>query len=314
MKAALVIALILFLMPLGSYGQWNPSLRDQLNQEQGSDEKVSEEAPQAEPADTTDVQADEPVPEEAGDTLNEPAEQEPEAVDEEDAYDEEVDEQPPRPVAGGPIDEEEERDVEGPKKITIDTVIYVDYQFFGSPDAFKIKYHINMGGQANLTTSVIKGNSEIATEVTGFLAKWATGQCLLDVKVEKIPYEITYNKSADNEADINVEFKKDIDEIWESKCTFLGSSGKPLVSQGPPERWISSAIEKAIPPLSSIVAPVDAAGTTSTTFDIIEYEVVEESLGSAKVKGTGLVTIEPFKKPAVNPATAKPPSNNEGSY
>lgn len=200
-----------------------------------------------------------------------------------------------RPIE--PVEAPAEDSVVGPKKITIDTVVYLSYQFFGSSDAFKVKYHINMGGRANLAATVIKGSAEVATEVTGYLAKWPQGQCMLDVSIAKVPYEINYEQGAD-EADINVKFKGDFNEKWQSTCTFIGGVTKPFKTEGPVEKWIGEALEKAAPPLTSIVAPLEAGEASTITFTIPEYTVLEEGLGSAEIKGTGIVTVEPIvKKP-----------------
>lgn len=203
---------------------------------------------------------------------------------------------PPEEIITEPeeLGTEEDQTTAGPKKVSIDTVIHVDYQFFDSTDAFKVKYHINMGGNANLATSLIKGNAEIATEVTGYLSKWATGQCVLDVSIAKTPYEIKYSQS-ENQADISIMFKKEISETWESTCTFVGGS-KPFKTQGPPEKWIEDALKRASPPLGSVEAPLEKGEASTTTFTIPEYTVIEEGLGSAKVKGTGVITIQPAGK------------------
>lgn len=227
----------------------------------------------------------------------------------EDEYFEEDDYAEPAPAKESPVPVREPLDEDSPsanrsvpKKITLDAVVYVDYQFFESPDAFKIKYHINMGGNANLATALITGNAEIATEVTGFLAKWGSGQCILDVSVSKTPYEIAYNSAAD-EADISVKFKNPITEKWESTCSFMGAPAKPFKTEGTSEKWISDALEKTTPPLSAIAAPLEAGGSSSLNFTIPEYTVIEEGLGSAQVKGTGIITIQPVKKTIPKPTS-----------
>lgn len=188
-----------------------------------------------------------------------------------------------------------DKEILGPKKLMIDAIVYVDYQFFSSSDAFKVKYHLDMGGNANVSTALIKGNAEIATEVTGYLAKWPQGQCLLDVNIAKVPYEIAYHQKSEDEVAIKIEFKKGIQEKWESTCTYIDGVTKPFITQGPPEEWVGLALAKTSPPLSSLEAPLEKGGTTSITFDIPEYTVPDGSLGSAKIKGTGVVTIQPLE-------------------
>lgn len=297
MRIFAIIALMLMLfVPVKATAQFNPLLRPQEEpkQTESPNEKTKAESPAPEAPAQQETQ-----PAQVEDTLEEP-----EPVVE-------------PPVAEPFIEDEmqpEEKELTGPKRINIDTVVYVDYQFFDSPNAFKVKYHISMRGTANLSTSIIKGSAEIATEVTGYLAKWPGGQCILDVSIAKTPYEINYKQDG-NEANINIQFKKDIPETWASTCTFIGGVTKPFKTQGPPEKWISDALEKTSPPISSIVAPLEAGEPSSTTFEISEYTVVENNVGSAKVKGTGVINIQPAsagkgeKKPAASLPGPVPQAN-----
>lgn len=285
MKIIIVIAILALLSPASAYAQ-QVAQPDQNGETEATDNAPVDE--ENAPADDSGVDTPAEVDEEPEDV-----------IPPDEAMDANVDDEEPV-EQGEPLiedifdDDTEDEDTAGPKKITIDAVVYVDYQFFDSSDAFKIKYHINMGGTANVTTAVLSGDAEIATEVTGFLARWPQGQCILDVNVAKVPYEINYMQSNEDEADININFKKGITERWESVCTFIGGVTRPFKSEGPPEKWIEEAFEKASPPISSIVAPLAAGETTSVKFDIAEYTVVEENLGNAKVKGTGIVTIQPL--------------------
>jgi len=270
------------------------------------DDEVIEEEPSSGGAMSTEdeTDTDEATEEGEAEDSDEDFVEEEYVEDEEDEFVEE-----PEVIVDDVLDDiiPEDQPIIGPKKIKIDMVVYVDYQFFESSDAFKVKYHINMGGNANLSTALIKGTAQIATEVTGYLAKWPQGQCILNVAIASVPYEITYQQVADDEADLNITFKKDIMESWTSTCTFVGASAtQPFKTQGPPEQWIAGALEKATPPISSIVAPVGEGETTSTKFDIPEYTVIEENLGTATVKGTGIVSIEPKKgsKPKAEPSSS----------
>ncbi len=261
------------------------------------DDEILEEEPNA-ASDEDDT--DEATEEGEAEDSDEDVVEEEDVAEEDEDLDEEEEEfvEEPEVIVDDVLDDiiPEDQPIIGPKKITIDMVVYVDYQFFESSDAFKVKYHINMGGNANLSTALIKGTAEIATEVTGYLAKWPQGQCILNVSIAKVPYEITYQQTGEDEADLNILFKKDITESWTSTCTFIGATAtQPFKTQGPPEQWIAGALERASPPISSIVAPVGEGETTSTTFDIPEYTVVEEGLGTATVNGTGIVSIEPKK-------------------
>jgi hypothetical protein len=280
--------------------QFNPFMNKDKKEAAEVDEEGAEEIDEAEEETEEDAEIDDE--EDAPEDVMTPAEED----------EEEEDVLPP--IADDFIDDvipEKKPVVAGPKKVTIDTVVYVDYQFFDSPDAFKVKYHINMGGNANLAAAVIRGSAEIATEVSGFLAKWPQGQCMLSVSIAKVPYEIKYNQTGTDEVDLSINFKRDITERWESNCTFMGIRAKPFKTEGTAEKWIAEALKKSIPPISSIVAPIEAGESTSTTFDISEYTIIEEDLGSAKVKGTGIITIAPATKPG-SKGPAGPTSGNFG--
>lgn len=284
----IVATLSLYLVAEPAHAQWVPPM-----------EETPAKAPPAPPAVPATPPAVQPAP------VAQPATPAEEPATDEGNYDEEGagDQIIPAVPFGGapglparpPSDEEttaeEAAGPEVPKQLKIDMVVSVDYQFFGSANAFKIKYHINMGGDLNLVASLIKGDAEVATEVTGYLAKWPQGQCVLKVSIAKVPYEITY-KDTGTEADISISFKRDIMENWTSTCTFSGGA-KPFITEGPPEKWIGTALEKASPPISSLVTPLEKNEPSSTTFNISEYTVTDENVGSAKVSGKGIVTIQP---------------------
>lgn len=179
-------------------------------------------------------------------------------------------------------------------KLTIDAVVVVGYTFFNSDDAFQLKYHINMGGDIKQNMAVLKGNAKVATDISGYLAKWPTGECLLKVSIADVPYEIRFKKTSDAEADIDVEFKRQITEDWESLCTFIDAPEAKFNTRGMPEKWIGSALAKTDPPLDKLTAKLDPEEEESTLkFSIAKYTIAEENLGFAEVEGTGVVTIKP---------------------
>ncbi len=191
--------------------------------------------------------------------------------------------------------------VTGQRKLTIDAVVVVNYKFAKGTDSYNIKYHVNMGGMVPADVGMIKGNAKVATDIGGFLAKSSAFECLLRVSIADIPYEIMFKKLSDKEADINVAFKGQILEDWESLCTFL--EGAKFNTRGLPEKWIGVALEKAKPPLTKLIAPIDPTKTTTLKFAIPKHTVDDEGLGSAEVEGTGVVTIQPAVQPAVVPAS-----------
>ncbi len=201
-------------------------------------------------------------------------------------------------------DDEETRQVTR-RKISIDAVVVVNYSFSGGGDAYSVKYHISLGGDVNADVGVIKGNAKVATDISGFLAKSSMFECVLKVSIADVPYEVYFKKVSDNEADLTVSFKGQIMEDWESLCTFLDNSGAKFNTRGAPERWIGSALEKAKPPMNKLNTPLDNGKTTTQKF-IIQSHVINDELGSAKIEGTGVVTIENRVPPRVD--TEIPPT------
>lgn len=185
----------------------------------------------------------------------------------------------------------------GPRRLTIDAVVTVDYLFFHSPDRFKVKYHLNLGGDVPQDVTVLKGQAKVATDVSGYLAKWEEGECVLKVTIAEVPYEIAFKKNAENEADVEVKFPQPIMEDWESLCTFLDDPNAKLNTRGTPEKWIAVALEKASPPLSRLAAPLSADEATTVRFTIAKHTVQDENIGSAELEGNGVITIQPGKTP-----------------
>ena len=86
--------------------------------------------------------------------------------------------------------------------------------------------------------------------------------------------------------------RKIIFENWASKCTFTDAPGARFETTGPPEKWLAKAVEKARPPLRSIVA--DVTDEETTTSFVINKEVLDDPpIGTIEIEGTGVVTITP---------------------
>lgn len=203
--------------------------------------------------------------------------------------------------------EDKEKMTNMPKKLDIDAVVVIKYMFANTNESYSVKYHINMGGDINSDIGVIKGNAKIATDISGYLAKSSAFECLLKVSIADVPYEITFKKVSDTEANINVAFKGQILENWESLCTFLDTSGAKFNTRGSPELWIGMALEKTKPPLNKISTAIDPAKTVTTKFTIPKYSFTDEGLGTAEIEGTGVVTITPklpTEKPEIKPTNS----------
>lgn len=190
------------------------------------------------------------------------------------------------------------------RKLMLDAVVVVDYLFYHSPDRFKVKYHLNLSGEIPQDVTVLKGSAKISTDVSGYLAKWAQGECLLKVSISEVPYEITFKKNGNREADVEVKFPQPIMEDWESLCTFLDDPNAKLNTRGNPEKWVAAALEKTSPSLNRLVTPLSAEEATTLKFTIAKHTVKDENIGSAEIDGTGAITIQPGTPAAEGDKTA----------
>jgi hypothetical protein len=199
-----------------------------------------------------------------------------------------------------PEELDEEEDIEGGEagegqnswEISITGAIVMDYIFNNSSDSFTVKYRWEIKGSVNAATAVIKGDATIDAEVEGPLSKWPTGECRLFITIPKIPYELTFRKTNEETSSLRLVFKRTISEDWQSKCTFKDAPDAKFETRGEPERWLTRALEKARPPLKSIVANLGEEETT-TTFVINKQILNDPPLGSGEIEGTGVITISP---------------------
>ncbi len=186
----------------------------------------------------------------------------------------------------------EEVSGEGGRQIKISGVVIMNYVFENSADSFTVKYRWELKGEANADTAVIKGDVDMEAEVDGFLAKWPTGECKLDISIPKVPFELTYKKTGEEKGDLRLSFKKPITEDWSSKCSFTDTPGAKLETSGPPEKWLAKALEKARPPLRSIVIEVKDEETTTPL--VIGKETISDApIGTMEIEGTASVTVSP---------------------
>lgn len=193
-----------------------------------------------------------------------------------------------KPVEGGAAREGEEA-----RQVVIDSLVNLNYVFNNSPDSFILKYHVHLEGKLAAATAVIKGNASIATDVTGFLAKWPTGNCKLAVNIPDSPFEMIFRKTADDKGTIDLKFTNPITETWESQCTFQDAPDAKFNTKGDPEKWLAKALEKARPPLTRLTVNLNPEESTTMKFEISKQTIKDPPLGSAEVDGTGVITINP---------------------
>lgn len=284
----IIIAALFLLLPSFAHAQENEG--EDKATAQPAETGEGEEKPAAEQPTTEQPAAEQPAA-----TTEEKKSPEEEPFDE-GLFEEEQEAMPAKPT-GAPGEETKTP----PRKITIDAVIIVKYVYQDSGESYSVKYHINMGGKISADIGMIKGNAKVATDISGFLAKSPVFECILKVSIADVPYEIMFKKMSDKEADINVAFKGQILEDWESLCTFLDTSNAKFNTRGMPERWIGIALEKAKPPLSKLTTPIDSRKATTVTFTIPKQSIPDESIGSVDIEGTGVVTTRPELRPSGAP-------------
>lgn len=193
-----------------------------------------------------------------------------------------------------PLEIEKPEDIEGEvsRQIKIAGVVIMDYVFDNSPNSFTIKYRWELSGEANAATAVIKGDVDLAAEVEGPLWKFPTGECTLQITIPKVPFELSFNKTGDEKGNMKLIFKQPITEDWQSNCTFTDAPGAAFDTRGPPEKWLTKALEKARPPLRSIV--IDLTNEETTTPLVISKQIIgDPPLGSMEIEGTASITITP---------------------
>jgi hypothetical protein len=176
--------------------------------------------------------------------------------------------------------------------INIMATIKMNYLFNNSEDSFIVNYRWQVNGEANAATAVIRGTADIDAEVEGFLSKWPTGECRLEVSIPKVPFEITFRRTNEERSDIRLVFRGAISEAWQSKCTFADAPGARFDTIGEPEQWLTRALKKARPPLRSIIA--DLADEETTTTSVIGKQIISDPpLGSGEFEGIVTITVGP---------------------
>ncbi|MBU4484295.1 hypothetical protein KKA47_02610 [bacterium] len=183
--------------------------------------------------------------------------------------------------------------------LTGDIMATLNYKFSDSEDVFNIKYHLSLVGKVDKDLSIIKKNAKITTEITGFLAKWPSGQCMLGVSIKDIPYEIIFNRVDDFEGRINISFKGNILEDWKSTCTFANDPNIKFETTGLPEKWFERIIQDIDPPISNITINISQDNSSTTKLNISNSVIKDPPLGEATVTAIGTIALEPItsKKP-----------------
>ncbi len=181
----------------------------------------------------------------------------------------------------------------GVLKVSIEGTVSLNYVFAESPENFIITYNFKLEDFVRNKVDVLKGDAEITADVKGYLAKWPTGACTLNVSIGKIPYEIIFNRIKEDEARVDLKFKESILEKWESKCTFVDAPGAEFKTTGTPEKWLDEALKKTTPSLRRLILKMPQGSPTAVDFKIETTMIPDTPLGSSEIKGSGKVALSP---------------------
>src|SRR3990167_2380139 len=97
-------------------------------------------------------------------------------------------------------------EVELSRSIVIDGVVTLNYVFDNANESFVVKYSFHLEGDAPANTAIVKGDADVSASVNGYLAKWPTGECKLDVMIPKIPFELSFRAASEERGSLNLRF------------------------------------------------------------------------------------------------------------
>lgn len=180
-------------------------------------------------------------------------------------------------------------------RIVIEGKVDLNYVFAESPDNFVVVYKFHIEGRAKNQVDLIKENGQMTTGIEGFLAKWPSGECALNVSVGEFPFELTFSKESEALIRIDLRIPGEILEKWESDCTFIDAPRSKFHTSGNPEKWIMRIWNRIIPPLTDLTLPIDRLHKNVSTmeFTVENFLVPDPPLGSAEISGKGKVQIIP---------------------
>ena len=179
------------------------------------------------------------------------------------------------------------------RKVTIFADVKLNYVFAEGVESLIINYRFNIEGEVRARTSVMRGKAKIKADVEGFLFKNPLATCKLSINIPDAAYQLTYRRKNDEEATINLRFTKPILETWQSRCDFTEAGAKPFITKGEPEKWLNRVLAKTSPPLTRLVATIDANEKTTTKFIINTHQINDPPLGTIEAEGNGVITVIP---------------------
>lgn len=188
----------------------------------------------------------------------------------------------------------EERPAEEPYQIEMQVEVEMNYVFEESPDNFIIKYSMNLEGETQNKKQVIQGQAHAKASVEGFLAKWPSGECVLNIEIEEIPFEMIFAKLGERMVRVNTKHE-DFEELWRSNCLFSDAPGAKFTTTGKKERWFAQVLSRASHILRDIKMTMDPNHRLPTTLrsNIQRFMIADPPLGSAEIDGKLVLTVTP---------------------
>lgn len=183
----------------------------------------------------------------------------------------------------------------------------LDYYFFGNRNHFTVKYAFKLddtiagrpaveGEQSPAPRSLtLRGNADVKTEIDGVLAKGTGTECLLEVSVPKVPYNVLYHEASPDQARVTLKKIGPVAEDWAANCQFSDMPNKPLRTTGAPEHWLNIALEQLTPLLQEHDMPLSDVFESEWTFSIPTQRREDAQIGALEIRGEGKLRIDPPK-------------------
>lgn len=190
------------------------------------------------------------------------------------------------------------------------TDVILDYYFYGGNNQFTLTYHIDVNDQIELpmtnqppqlTTRVLAGNAGVNTEVEGYLAKGAGIQCLLEVQIPKLPYQVQYRETSTTAAIVNVQRLGPAAEDWSSNCLFSDDPEAVFKTSGPPEKWMDEVLAQLLEQLKIIDVSLSDTYEVTKDFRIEPQRIEDGNIGRMDIRGEGNIIIGAPQEPVPPP-------------
>lgn len=179
-------------------------------------------------------------------------------------------------------------------RVEAEAAVSLDYVFADSPDHFIVKYLLTLDGEVEGDSVAIQGEGRATARVMGFLKRWESGACALQVQVEAVPFEMTFSKMGEGMIRLRTQIG-DFGELWRSSCTFHDKPGIKFITTGKVEEWLAKTLKKVAYLLRDIQMPVDPKRSKPNTLtrEINRFTIDDPPLGEADVDGKLVLKVTP---------------------